>query len=108
FWIGAAIVQYHRVDRIVLSSCFWANTAVAVLIAVLLALAAPFIGSLYGDRRITPLLIVLSFSLVLYGIVVVPRATLLKEMAFAQVAKAQVIGSLIGAVAAVAMAWRGF
>ena len=108
FGIGAAIVQYHRVDRIVLSSCFWANTAVAVLIAVLLALAAPFIGSLYGDRRITPLLIVLSFSLVLYGIVVVPRATLLKEMAFAQVAKAQVIGSLIGAVAAVAMAWRGF
>ena len=107
FGIGAAIVQSRQVDRIVLSSCFWANAGAAILVSLLLALASPFAGAFYGDPRVVPLLLVLSCSLVLSGIIVVPRATLLRDMAFAQVAKAQVVGSLAGAVAAVTMAWLG-
>jgi PST family polysaccharide transporter len=107
FGIGAAIVQSRQVDRIVLSSCFWANAGAAILVSLLLALASPFAGAFYGDPRVVPILLVLSSSLVLSGIIVVPRATLLRDMAFAQVAKAQVVGSLAGAVVAVMMAWLG-
>jgi PST family polysaccharide transporter len=107
FGIGAAIVQSSQVDRIVLSSCFWANAGVALVVSLLLALASPLAGAFYGDPRVVPLLLVLSSSLILSGVTVVPRATLLRDMAFAQVAKAQVVGSLAGAVAAVTMAWLG-
>jgi PST family polysaccharide transporter len=108
FGIGSAIVQSREVTATALASAFWANLLLAGALALGLVLAAPSIAVFYGDTRVTPLLVTLSLSLVLSGIVTVPQSILFKTMDFASIARAQVVGSLTGAAGAIAMAIVGF
>ncbi|HQU16085.1 MAG: colanic acid exporter [Chromatiales bacterium 21-64-14] len=108
FGLGAAIVQVKELTGVALSSSFWLNVLVAVVLALALAISAPWIASFYGDPRLAAIITVLSIGLVFGGFVVVPRAILYKGLRFAEIAKAQVAGSIIGGVCAVAMAWLGF
>ena len=107
FGIGSAIVQSRTNDEVVLSSCFWANAVVAWRSTLLVALLAPVAGMLYRDPRVTPILTVLALGLLISGLTVMPRAILYRDLNFAAIAKAQLVGSLVGALAAVALAWRG-
>lgn len=107
FGIGSALVQARTNDRVVFSSCFWLNFAVAGVMAATMALAAPFIADFYHRSDLAPVVTALSFSLLLSGLLAVPTALLYKDMKFADLAKAQVIGSLFGALAAIGLAWRG-
>lgn len=107
FGVGSAIVQARSDDRIVLSSCFWLNLAVAVLLAAILLGCGPLIGSFYKRSDLVPIVAALSLNLLLSGLQVVPSALLYRDMRFADLARAQVLGSLTGALAAIALAWVG-
>lgn len=108
FGVGSAIVQSRAVDRVVLSSCFWLNVIVAALLAALVLGFSPLIGSFYERRDLVPIVAALSFNLLLAGLQVVPTALLYRDLRFADLARAQVIGSLAGALTAMALAWAGF
>lgn len=107
FGIGSAIIQARADDRIVLSSCFWLNMVVAGVLALLNLIAAPAIAAFYQRQDLVPFVAVLSLNLLLSGLMVVPQALLYRDMRFANLARAQVLGSLGGAIAAVALAWYG-
>ena len=108
FGIGSAIVQKSEVNQLELASSFWANTLVGLVIALLLVACAPLIAEFYGNERISPVLMVLAFSLLLSALTTVPRAILYRTMEFPAVAKAQVGGSLCGAATAILMALNGY
>lgn len=108
FGIGAAVMQARTDDRVVLSSCFWLNLAVAAILAALTVACAPLIGSFYHRSDVVPVVAALSLNLLLSGLVIVPSALLSREMRFAALARAQVLGSLAGSVVAIALAWGGF
>jgi O-antigen/teichoic acid export membrane protein len=108
FGIGSAIVQSQTTSRLVLSSCFWANLAVGVGLALLLSLAAPLVAWFYDRPEAGPLVVVAAIGLVLSAAMVVPRSSLYRDMRFAEIAQAQFFGSLLGALAAIACAWSGF
>jgi O-antigen/teichoic acid export membrane protein len=107
FGIGSAIIQARADDRIVLSSCFWLNMAVAGALALLNLVAAPAIAAFYQRQDLAPFVAVLSLNLLLAGLMVVPQALLYRDMRFADLARAQVLGSFGGAIAAIALAWYG-
>lgn len=107
FGIGSAIVHARSNDRIVLSSSFWLNLAVAALLAAVMLVCAPLIGSFYKRADLVPMVAVLSLNLLLAGLHVLPSALLYRDMRFADLARAQVLGSLAGALVAVGLAWRG-
>lgn len=107
FGIGSAIVQSRSADRVVLSSCFWLNLAVAGVLALLVLAASPLIGRFYGRADLVPLVAVLSLNLLLSGVHVVPSSLLYRDMRFADLARAQVLGSLAGALLAIGLAWAG-
>ena len=107
FGIGAAVIQSKQVTRTVLSSAFWANVVVGLVLMVIMLAAAPVVGHYYDDTRIVWILVSLSITLLLSGMVVVPRATLHKELRFGFAVKAQMMGSLIGSIVAVVMALGG-
>ena len=108
FGMGAAIMHSRTDDQVILSSCFWLNVAVAGVLAALLLVGAPLIGGFYKRTDLVPIVAALSLNLLLSGLLVVPAALLTRDMRFAVLARSQVLGSLLGAAAAVAMAWRGF
>lgn len=107
FGVGAAIIQAQAHDRVVLSSCFWLNLGLALGIAVLVAAAAPWIADFYGRTDLSLVVIMLSGNLVLSALIVIPSTLLSRDLRFGEVARANVLGSLMGALVAVAMAWRG-
>jgi PST family polysaccharide transporter len=107
FGIGSALVQARSNDSVVLSSSFWLNVGLAAILAVAMLACAPLIGSFYKRADLVPLVAVLALNLLLAGLQVLPGALLYRDMRFADLARAQVLGSLAGAVAAVGMAWAG-
>ncbi|MEW6513529.1 MAG: MOP flippase family protein [Pseudomonadota bacterium] len=108
FGIGAAIIQSQTKSRIVLSSSFWANLAIAATLALIIALCAPAIAAFYNNPELTPLIAVAALTMVLAGISVVPLSILGRDMRFADLTKSQVAGTLCGSTAAIALAWSGF
>jgi O-antigen/teichoic acid export membrane protein len=107
FGVGSAIVQSRSDDRVVLSSCFWLNVGVAGTLAVVLLAASPLIAAFYKRADLVPLIAALSVNLLLAGLQAVPSALLYRQMRFAAVARAQVLGSVAGVVAAIALALTG-
>jgi len=107
FGIGSAIVQSRVDDRIVLSSCFWLNVAVAGALALITLAGAPLVATFYKRSDLTLLVAVLSLNLLLSGLQTVPQALLYRDMRFADLARMQVLGSLAGAIAAVGLALMG-
>jgi len=108
FGIGAAIVQSKETPEIALASSFWLNVLIGLLLVAIICLAAPFIAAFYGDERIEPLIMVLSVTLLLSALMVVPRAILYKELQFQDVVKSQVYGSMVGSLLAIVLALSGF
>jgi lipopolysaccharide exporter len=108
FGMGAAIIQSRRLNQVALTSSFWMSLAVAASLAFILLLAARPIAAFYDDPRVAPILTVLSISLLISGLMVVPKALVHKAMNFSGLAKAEVVGSLSGAVTAVTMATTGW
>jgi O-antigen/teichoic acid export membrane protein len=107
FGIGTAIIQARSDDRVILSSCFWLNIGVAGVLALALFAASPLIADFYRRSDLAPLVAALSFNLLLAGLQSVPSALLYRDMRFADLARAQVLGSLSGAAVAIALAWYG-
>lgn len=108
FGIGAALMQSRTNDRVVMSSCFWLNLAVAAFLAGLVLVCAPLIGSFYRRSDLVPVVAALSLNLLLSGLVVVPSALLARGMRFATLARIQVLASLTGSTVAITLAWLGF
>jgi O-antigen/teichoic acid export membrane protein len=107
FGIGSALVQSRTHDEKAISSCFWLNLGVAAGLAAVVLASSPLVGSFYGRKDLAPLIAVLSLNLILSGLQVVPNALLFRDLRFDQLARAQVVGSLVGAVAAISLAATG-
>jgi PST family polysaccharide transporter len=107
FGIGSAIVQSRSSDDLILSSCFWLNLVIAAGLALAVLVSAPLVAQFYGRGDLVPLVAALSVNLLLAGLLVVPQALLYQEMRFADIARAQVLGSLAASAAAIVLAWSG-
>jgi PST family polysaccharide transporter len=107
FGIGSAIVQARSTERVILSSCFWLNMAIAAVLSLVVVACAPLIGRLYERPELVQIVAVLSVTLLISGLQVVPSSLLYRDMRFADLARSQVLGSAAGAVFAVALAMAG-
>lgn len=108
FGIGSAIVQARELGPKVLSTCFWLNLAVGAALMLLVLACAPLIARFYARPDLLPLVAVLSLNLLLSAMQTVPMGLLYRDMRFADLARAQVLGTLGAAAVAIGMAWAGF
>lgn len=107
FGIGSAIVQSRELGPKVLSTCFWLNLAVGAALMLLVLACAPLIAGFYARPDLLPLVAVLSLNLLLSAMQTVPTGLLYRDMRFADLARAQVLGTLVAAVVAIGLAWGG-
>ncbi len=108
FGIGAAIMWSKDTDPKVISSAFWANIVVGVVLAIITAASAPAVAAFYGNQHLLPMTLALSLTLLLSGAVAVPYALLYRDMRFDRAIQAQMVGSLTGSAVAVTLAWNDF
>jgi len=105
--LAAAIVQKKETEEPALSTAFWANLVLSLLLAALTYVSAELITSFLGDASAAPLLRVLSIIFPISALAVVPTALLVKELKFQQVTMRQFAGQVAFGVVGLSMAALG-
>lgn len=93
----------RRLERQVLG---W-NVGTAVGIYAVLALVAPWCAAWYGKPLLTPILRAMAAGLVINAFSVVATARLTREERFGRLAGVNGLSAILGASAAIALAWAG-
>ena len=105
--LGPALVQARELDDVQRSSAWWLCLLVGAGLAATLSIAAPAVGHLYGDPRLTSLTRWLAPGLLLEAMAVVPVALLQRAMAFREIARVESAAALGGGAAGLATAFVG-
>jgi teichuronic acid exporter len=104
---GAAIIQRNEINEIHLSSVFWINLFVAILMSSICFFCAPIVGVFYKNTEIIKLTQALSFTFVFSAVSSIHRSILVRKLAFKYQAKAGVISALVSGVIGVYFAYSG-
>jgi len=104
----ASIIQRKQISPQLVSTLFWANLAISVLMAVALAACSPLAAWIYSDPRVAPIVAVLSVEFLLVGFTMVPTALLTRRMAFNKLAVRELAGVLLGGSTSITLAVLGW
>jgi O-antigen/teichoic acid export membrane protein len=106
--IGAALVQRKELTEAHRSTGFWASVLMGLLVLLSLVLLAPLISRFFGSDQLTPVLIALSFGVVLSAPTSVLQHLLMRDLDFQVVASRQVLSVLVAGAVGLALALTGF
>lgn len=107
FGTGMAVVQRGDVDQNLLSSVFFFNLGLGLGITGLLALLAPLVSAAYGDSALTPVLQVIGLSLLVLSVGDLQQWLLRRDLRFAPVAIANIVGALFNGVSSIVLGLMG-
>ncbi len=102
--LSAATVQRESLDQKQVSTLFWINVAMGVLLGLVTALTAPVLAWFYAEPRLLAVTIAIAFGFVLGGMTVQHRALLKRQMRFATLVKVDMTATLAGTVCAIVAA----
>jgi len=104
---GQAVVHFDE-GSLNLATLFGATIVIGGLSTILLFALSPLISSFYHESRLTPVLHVLSLTLLLTGIQSVPNSLLAKTFRFKALAIRDSLPTFAAAGIALVMAYKGF
>lgn len=105
---GNALIQKKDADDLDFSTVFYFNIAICVLLYLGMFLAAPLIAKFYNDASLTPVVRVLSLTLIISGVKNVQQAYVSRTMQFKRFFFATLGGTIGAAVIGIAMAYFDF
>ena len=108
FGTSDATTQRAELSEKDVSTLFWFNMGVGLGLALLLIVCSPLISRLYGEARLEMVAIVLSLQMVFLAVACQYSALLRRAMRFRHIALVEVVGNILSAAIAVAMALNGF
>lgn len=103
---GVALVQNQQRDETDLSTVYYFNIALGLVLYLILFFSAPFI-SVFFNQGLTVFLRLIGINLIATSFIVVHRALLVIRIDFKTQAKATTIGVLVSGLAGVVAAWWG-
>jgi O-antigen/teichoic acid export membrane protein len=106
--LGPALVREETVGEEELSTVFWLNAATGCLLAGLTAALGPALAEFYRQPRLTPLCVALALGSWAGPLVSVPQALLQRRLAFARLARVEVLAMVAGGIVGVLLAARGW
>lgn len=105
---GNALIQKKDADDIDFSSVFYFNITICSILYILMYLSAPYIAWFYNDEQLTPVIRVLSLTLVISGVKNVQQAYVSKTMQFKRFFFATLGGTLGAAILGIVLAYKGY
>ena len=102
--LSAVTVQRDTVSHEQVSTLFWINAAIGVMLAALFALASPAIAAFYRDSRLIPICAVSGLAFLVHGCSIQHYALLQRQMRFVTLAVIEVVAVAIGIAVGVGMA----
>ena len=95
FGLAATIVQAPRLDRHEVGTAFWMNVLLGLVLATVMILGAPLVATIFDTEELTAVLRVLSLSIILKCITVVPSAVLTRNMRFRALGLVEISSTLV-------------
>lgn len=106
--MGNALIQKKNADDVDFSTVFYFNVAVCAVLYLGMFLAAPLIAGFYDKPEITPVIRVLSLTLVISGVKNIQQAYVSRNMMFKRFFYASLCGTVSAAVVGIGMAYGGY
>ena len=106
--LGAALVQRRTITEKDRSTVFWVSMAIAAAIVALTVAVSGEIAAFFGQPQVKSLIVVLSLGFPLAALSSTQTALLTRRLAYRSLEVRQIVGVLVGAVTAVAIALAGF
>ena len=108
FGLTQATVQRPEINRQQISNLFWFNVAVSTIIAAVFAVGAPLIADFYSQEKLTTIVWVISFGVLVEGIGLQHSALMMRALQFPRLAAAEVGSQAIAVAVAIYMGWAGY
>lgn len=105
---GLAVIQRREVNDALLSSLFYVNLAVGVLLALATVGIAPVCVWIYHEPRVLPLMAALSLNFVFSAPGVIPQSLLNRSMRFDRLAIVQLSTKIVGGALGIWLAASGW
>jgi O-antigen/teichoic acid export membrane protein len=108
FGLSTATVQRLNVTDEQISTLFWINVLVGVILGLLLMAMAPVVVAFYHEPRLLSVTMVLATSFILNGAGVQHTALLERQMRFTALAAIDVFALIVSTLIGISMAWARF
>jgi PST family polysaccharide transporter len=106
--LSSATIQRAEVTHKQVSTLFWINVGVSLLIALVIAALAPGIAWFYHEPRLTAITLASAGAMVFGGLTAQHYALLTRQMRFGSMALVQTLPQLAGAIVGIALALAGW
>ncbi len=106
--LGSALIQKKDADDTDFSSVFYFNVVACCVLYLCMFIAAPFIAEFYHDSTLTPIIRVLSLTLVLSGVKNIQHSYVARHMQFKRFFFATLGGTIGAAIIGITMAYMGY
>lgn len=106
--LGTALIQKKDADDLDFSSVFYFNFVVCLVLYGVMFVAAPFIAAFYNDTSLTPLVRVISLTIVISGVKGIQQSFVSRNMLFKRFFYATLGGTIFSAFLGIGLAYAGF
>ncbi len=107
FGFGLALIQKKEVTELDLSSVFWLNAILGIILAVIIILCAPLIANFYEKPELLPLTIFVSINYVFISLSIVQRTVLKKSLNFKKLSLIELTAVVVSGIVGIACALYG-
>jgi len=106
--LSMATVQKAEITHEQISTLFWLNVLISVLLGLCVLLSAPLLAWFYGKPELASITIVLSFSFIISGLTIQHQALQRRHMRFGALAFIQIASQAFSLVVMIGLAYFGW
>ena len=106
--LGTALIQKKDADVLDFSSVFYFNFAVCLVLYAVMFVIAPFIAGFYNDYSLTPIIRVISLTIVISGVKGIQQSYVSRNMLFQRFFYSTLGGTIFSAFLGIGLAYAGF
>lgn len=106
--LGTALIQKKDADDLDFSSVFYFNFVVCLVLYAIMFMAAPIIANFYKDVSLTPIIRVISLTIVISGVKGIQQSYVSRNMLFKRFFYATLGGTVFSAFLGIGLAYAGF
>lgn len=108
YGLGTALIQKKDSDSVDFSSVFYFNSALSILLYLILFFCAPLIAGFYNSEKLTLILRVLGLRIPIASIATIQNAYVSKHMQFKKAFWGSLVGTVVSAIVGIWMAYNDY
>lgn len=108
FGFGNAVIQKQRVSRVQLSTIFWLNMLMALILGLIMFATAPVVASYFEMSKLLPITQLMSLTFLIKGLSTLQNALFKKKLDFKTPFKIEIISGVLSGVLGIYLAYTGF